>query len=310
MLFFRQWRALRDHAAPRGVRVIGDLPMFVAHDSADVWSRRHLFRLDERGFPTHVSGAPPDDFNPRGQVWGHPLFDWNATAGDDWHWWIDRVRHALRHSDVVRLDHFVGYRAAWEVPFGEQDAKDGAYGPGPGNALFEALEKALGTLAFIAEDLGDVHPEVEALRTRLGFPGMRVLQFGFTGSPADNIHVPHNHTPDAIAYTGTHDNDTIAGWCGSLPPDQKEHLARYLGVSSEESHWRLLRLVWLSVARTAVAPVQDLLGLGSRTRMNRPGSARGNWAFRLRPRELGDDLATRLAQLTEAAGRRPAASAG
>ena len=303
LLFFRQWNALREHAREQGVRILGDLPMFVAHDSADVWARRDLFRLDSDGAPTHVSGAPPDDFNTEGQVWGHPLFNWRAVEDDAWSWWIERARHALAHSDVVRLDHFVGYRAAWEVPFGRQAAADGEYGAGPGPALFDALVAALGPLAFVAEDLGDVHPEVEVLRQRLAFPGMRVLQFAFTGSPAKNIHLPHNHRHDCIAYTGTHDNDTISGWFDALPHDQRERLSAYLGASPEASHWNLLRLNALSVARTAIAPVQDLLGLGSRARTNRPGSASNNWAFRVRPKELSESLAQQLGQLTELAGR-------
>ncbi len=305
LLFDRQWRALRSHAHARGIRILGDLPMFVAHDSADAWEHRELFRLNDALEPTHVSGAPPDAFNRDGQVWGHPLFDWERVRARSFDWWTARVRRSLALFDLVRLDHFVGYRATWEVPFGTRDASSGRYGDGPGAELFEALSAALGELPFVAENLGDVTREVEDLRARLGFPGMRVLQFAFGGDPDTNVHLPHRHVRECVAYTGTHDNDTTAGWFASLDAagDERRRVLACTGGDERTVHWDILRTAWLSVADTAIAPVQDLLGLGSRARMNRPGTATRNWRFRLRPHELEGDLADRLRGLTEAAGR-------
>ena len=311
LLFQRQWSALRHYAAERGVRILGDLPMFVAHDSADVWARRELFRLDENGMPLCVSGAPPDDFNPAGQVWGHPLFDWAAVEAHGWNWWRQRVAHAIALSDSVRLDHFVGYNAAWEVPVpesGHWNSSEGRYGPGPGATLFTALAESSGELPFVAEDLGDMNDEVEALRVRLGFPGMRILQFGFSGDARENIHLPHNYARDSIAYTGTHDNDTIAGWFQSLKHDEttRARILELIGGHADEAPWNLVRAAALSVSDTAILPVQDLFGMRSRARMNRPGSAEGNWRFRLRPHEATDAKADELGRLTRAAGRWPA----
>ncbi len=310
LLFARQWTALRTYALDHGVRIMGDLPMFVAHDSADVWARRALFRLDASGKPECVSGAPPDDFNPGGQVWGHPLFDWESVEASDWDWWKHRVQRAIALSDSVRLDHFVGYNAAWEVPVpetGSWKSADGAYGAGPGAKLFDALTEACGVLPFVAEDLGDMNDEVERLRVELGFPGMRILQFAFTGDPKRNIHLPHNYATDTIAYTGTHDNDTIAGWFQSLG-DGSETEARVLqviGGHRDRASWNLVRAAELSVADYCMVPVQDLFGMRSRARMNRPGTALKNWRFRLRPREASHAKADELAALVRAAGRWP-----
>ncbi|MFT7663545.1 MAG: 4-alpha-glucanotransferase [Planctomycetota bacterium] len=308
LLFERQWNALRQFAAERGVRIMGDLPMFVAHDSADVWSRPELFRLGESGAPLCVSGAPPDDFNPGGQVWGHPLFDWDAVIAADWDWWTERVRRALALADSVRLDHFVGYNAAWEVPVPEKGrwkSSDGVYGPGPGSTLFEAIGAKLGPLAFVAEDLGDMNDAVETLRVNLGYPGMRVLQFAYSGEASENIHLPHNYARDVIAYTGTHDNDTIAGWFKSLDPESEERRAvlAMTGGTPDAAPWDLVKLAQYSVADMAIMPAQDLYGMGSRARMNRPGTTNGNWRFRLRPREVNDAKADELATLTRDCGR-------
>jgi len=310
LLFHRQWSALRSFAAEHGVRIMGDLPMFVAHDSADVWARRELFRLDENGQPLCVSGAPPDDFNPGGQVWGHPLFDWEAVETCEWDWWKERVDRAISLSDLVRLDHFVGYNAAWEVPppvNGTWNSADGAYGTGPGARLFETLAATFGELPFVAEDLGDMNDEVEALRVHLGFPGMRILQFAFSGDPKQNIHLPHNYARDSIAYTGTHDNDTIAGWFRSLKDNEevRSRVLEVIGGHSDNAAWNLVKLAQLSVSDYCIVPAQDLYGMRSRARMNRPGTAAGNWRFRLRPREVNDSKADELAKLTRAAGRWP-----
>jgi len=309
LVFARQWRALRAYAAERGVRVLGDLPMYVAHDSADVWARRELFQLDAEGHPRSVAGAPPDAFNAGGQVWGHPPYRWDAVADDGWKWWVERVRHALAGCDLLRLDHFLGYQRAWSVPTGSAGADAGAYEQGPGAALFEVLQAQLGRLPFVAEDLGDATPAAEELRDRFGFAGMRVLQFGFGPDSATSPHVPHNHVPDCVAYTGTHDNDTAAGWFRSLragdgaPGPDQQRVLDYAGSDGRAVHWDLVRLTQLSVARTAVVPVQDLLGLGSRSRMNRPGSPGSNWRWRLRRGALDGAVEERLAELTALGGR-------
>lgn len=302
LLLDRQWRALRTAARQRGIALVGDLPMFVSHDSADVWARRELFRLDADLLPTHVSGAPPDDFNAAGQVWGHPLFDWEAVRKAGFDWWIARVRRSLELFDEVRLDHFVGYRAAWEVPWGATSAAAGAYGDGPGAELFEVLERALGPLPFLAEDLGDVTAEVVRLRERLGFPGMRVLQFAF-GGDGENPHLPHNHERKGFVYTGTHDNDTVRGWFEGLGEAERGRVLALVGGDGDEVSRGMVRLAWGSVAESAVAPVQDVLGLGSGARMNRPGTVGENWVFRVVEGELGGREWERLGELTGVSGR-------
>jgi 4-alpha-glucanotransferase len=305
-LFFRQWHALREHAGARGVRIVGDAPIFVAHDSTDLWAHPELFRLDARGLPEVVAGVPPDYFSATGQLWGNPLYDWEALARSGHRWWIDRLRSARRLVDVLRLDHFIGFERYWEVPAGSPTARTGRWVPGPGAALFDAMAAELGELPIIAEDLGLVTPEVEALRLRYGFPGMRVLQFAFAGAVEERF-LPHRYDRNTVVYTGTHDNDTTRGWFAAAAPRERRHLERYLGraVREEDASWELMRLAWASVADHAVAPLQDVLSLGSEARMNTPGTATGNWAWRVLPDQLPDALLDRLGEMTETYGREP-----
>ncbi len=307
-LFSRQLGRLRAHAARHGVRLIGDLPIFICDDSTDVWANRRLFQLDPRGRCTAVAGCPPDAFSATGQRWGNPLYDWDAMAAEGFAWWVARLRHALRQTDVVRIDHFRGFEAYWRIPARSPTARNGKWIEAPGHALFQALKRDLKSLPFIAEDLGVITPAVDALRDAFGLPGMRVLQFAFDGT--DNVHLPHNHVRNAIAYTGTHDNNTTRGWYRSLDADARQRVQRYLPEirSSQDAVAALLRAAWSSVAKLAVAPLQDVLGLDSRARMNTPGTVRDNWAWRLTPVALDPRAFTRLAELTDTYGRWPTAS--
>jgi 4-alpha-glucanotransferase len=301
--FFRQWMALRDYCHARGVRIIGDLPIFVAHDSADVWAHREYFKLDDRGNPTVVAGVPPDYFSGTGQLWGNPLYDWNQLRADGFKWWIDRVRFAFSQFDLMRIDHFRGFAACWEIPAGHPTAQNGQWIPAPGRELFTALTAALGQMPIIAENLGVITPEVESLRTEFGFPGMRVLQFAFGSDPA-NLHLPHNYTRDVTVYTGTHDNDTTLGWFVGLDEtDERDFCLKYLGGVAPEIHWDLIRAAQASVADTAIIPLQDVLGLGNEARMNLPASQSENWAWRFDAALLTDAVAGRLKQLTVVFGR-------
>ena len=302
--FFRQWTALKRYAHARGIRVIGDLPIFVAHDSADVWSRPELFRLGPDGRSLVVAGVPPDHFSKTGQLWGNPIYDWEAMAQNGYAWWIERVRGALEQVDVLRLDHFRGFQAYWEVPATEETAANGRWVKGPGTRLFAALREALGELPFIAEDLGLITPEVEALREQLGLPGMKVLQFAFDDDP-DNPYLPHNYERNSVVYTGTHDNDTARGWYTNADPDTQHFVRLYLGRDGHDIAWDLIRLALSSVADWAVIPLQDVLDLGSEARMNTPGRLGGNWTWRCESHQLADLTAVRLAELTRIYGRAP-----
>lgn len=300
--FFRQWRGLRSYACSRGVAVIGDIPIFVAYDSADVWANPGLFKLDERERPVVVAGVPPDYFSKTGQLWGNPLYDWDRLADSGYGWWIERVRNDLLLFDMVRVDHFRGFEAHWEVPACEKTAVNGRWVKGPGEAFFTALKEALGELPIIAEDLGVITPEVEALRDRFAFPGMKILQFAF-GSGPHNPYLPHNHTRDCVVYTGTHDNDTTAGWFASLKEKEWRNVLRYLHAPGEEIAWEMIRAAMASVADTAIIPLQDILSMGNDARMNRPGIAAGNWSWRFPHGILTEKLAKRLHELTELYGR-------
>lgn len=301
-LFARQWGRLREHAAARGVRIVGDIPIFVAHDSADVWARRELFRVDEHGSAEVVSGVPPDYFSETGQRWGNPLYRWHEMRRRGYPWWKSRFRRTLEQVDVVRIDHFRGFEAFWEIPADEPTAENGAWRPGPGAALFREVERELGSLPLIAEDLGLITAEVEALRDELALPGMRVLQFGFDGDAA-NPHLPENYIEHAVAYPGTHDNDTVLGWWSGAEPAERARAERLFDAEALPLHWRLLRLVWASRASWAIAQLQDVLGLGSEGRMNSPGTSAGNWAWRLDDAALTPGLAARLRAETERARR-------
>jgi 4-alpha-glucanotransferase len=307
-VFEDQWQRLREFGRQRGVMVIGDLPIFVAHDSACVWANPELFFLDEQGRPLVVAGVPPDYFSETGQLWGNPLYRWDVHAADDYSWWLDRLRFLLGRVDMIRIDHFRGFAAYWEIPAGSETAVSGRWVPGPGEAFFESMRRRLGSLPLIAEDLGVITPDVEALRDDLDLPGMRVLQFGFGADPGADMYLPHHYVHHCLAYTGTHDNDTTVGWLTSTEvattqsqaeiDAERAFVRRYIGRSNDEIHWAMIRLAIASVADTAIVPMQDILGLGSRARMNMPGRAEGNWTWRFQRAELGAAAREKLAELT------------
>lgn len=297
LLFARQWARLRDAAAAAGVGLVGDLPIFVAGDSADVTGNRELFLLNEHGQPDVVAGCPPDAFTPVGQKWGMPLYDWHGNAASGFDWWRLRLTALLERVDLVRIDHFRGFEAAWHVPADAPDASTGRWVPGPGAPLFEALRESCGdTLPLIAEDLGVITPAVEALRDGLNLPGMRVLQFAFGGEP-NHPYLPHGYPSRSVVYTGTHDNQTTLGWWQSIGEDERSRVLRYLGGGSGDPAWDLIRLAWDSPADLAIAPMQDLLALDDAARLNTPGATEGNWAWRL-DTTPDDVLAGRLAEAT------------
>lgn len=305
-LFFRQWFALKGHANAAKVRIVGDIPIFVAHDSADVWAHQDLFALDRQGKPTVVAGVPPDFFSASGQRWGNPHYRWDILARANYDWWVDRLRETLRQVDIVRIDHFRGFESFWEIPADSPTAQRGRWVKGPGEALFRAVEKALGLeLPIVVEDLGTITPEVEDLRDRLGYPGMKILQFAF-GDDASNPYLPHNYDHNFVVYTATHDNNTTTGWFAGLGERERSAVQRYLGRHGDDIAWDLIRLASSSVANTAIVPLQDVLGLGSEARMNFPGKADGNWAWRYTPDQLTRGHADRLRELTTIYGRAPA----
>ena len=305
-LFAQQWASLREYANQREVKIVGDLPIFVAYDSADVWSNPGIFFLDEAGRSTVVSGVPPDYFSTTGQRWGNPLYNWEELARTDYAWWIERFRAAFRLTDIVRLDHFRGFESYWEVPADEETAINGRWAKGPGADLFQRVFQTLGDQPIIAEDLGLITEAVEKLRVLLDFPGMRVLQFAFGEGPKA-LYLPHNYDADTLVYTGNHDNDTTVGWFEKAAPHEREYLLRYLAMDGNANPadvtWRLLRLAWSSVASMAIAPLQDLLAIGSEGRMNAPGDAEGNWAWRYHPDSLSEWARERLLEITLTYGR-------
>jgi 4-alpha-glucanotransferase len=303
-VFFDQWRALRARAHERGIAIVGDIPVFVAHDSADVWAHQDLFKLDERGLPIVAAGVPPDYFSATGQLWGNPLYQWEAMAATGYDWWIKRFRHLLELVDLVRIDHFRGFEAAWEVPAGATTAVDGTWVKGPGGAVFQAIGTALGgPPPVIAEDLGLITDEVRALLHSTGFPGMKVLQFAF-GDQATNPYLPHNYAdPNCVVYTGTHDNDTTRGWYSAASEHEREHAARYLGTDAAHIARDVMRAALGSIAKTALVPLQDVLDLGSEARMNTPGSVEENWTWRFQADQLDPERADCLAQMTVTYGR-------
>ena len=307
-LLFRQGRRLKAHGLARGVRMLGDLPFYVSPDSSDVWANPQLFRLDERNRPLFVGGVPPDYFSTTGQLWGNPIYDWQALRETGYRWWIDRLRALLAHVDMVRLDHFRAFAAAWHVPAGAATAQTGSWVPGPGAAFFAAAKEALGGLPFIAEDLGLITPDVEELRNRFGLPGMRVLQFAFDGS-SNNPHLPNNYAHNTVVYTGTHDNPTTRGWFETLPYQQRQNvwncLKRPAGVSADAAP-ALIEVAWGSLAGLAIAPLQDLLNSDSDARMNQPGQAEGNWRWRCTAAMLTEAVWQWLRDLTLASNRAPA----
>lgn len=308
--FYEQWRELREYGRARGIRIMGDLPIYVAHDSADVWVNRRFFQLDARGRPVVVSGVPPDYFSKTGQLWGNPIYDWEALARDGYRWWLDRFGAVFQMVDMIRLDHFRGFEAYWEVPAGETTAVNGHWVKGPGSALFRAAKEALGELPFVAENLGVITPEVEAIRNECGFPGMAVLQFAFGTDPQAPTFRPHNYPREVVAYTGTHDNDTTVGWWSSQAGTdstrseedirrERDFAKRYLNSDGREINWAFIRALEASVADTVLIPMQDVLGLGTEARMNQPATAGGNWRWRYRPGALKPELAARLREMAE-----------
>lgn len=304
-LFFRQWQGIRTYAARAGICIIGDLPIYVAEDSVEVWMQPELFQLDENLTPTFVAGCPPDYFSDDGQLWGNPLYKWEAHKEEDFQWWTERMRFQLRLYDMIRIDHFRGLESYWAVPYGDRTARRGHWVPGPADALFEAMERELGPLPVIAEDLGYMTKEVYAFRERTGFPGMKVLQFAFDPE-ATSDYLPHNLTENAVLYTGTHDNDTIAGWFEAADPKEIAFARAYLGLSEAEGLVNgMMRGAATSVCHTVIYQMQDLLGLGDESRMNRPGTADGNWTWRMRPDVLTVELAGRMRELTRMSGRLP-----
>ena len=302
--FDTQWAAIKSYANQRGVAIMGDLPIFVAHHSADCWSRPDLYDLDADFQPAVVAGVPPDAFTAEGQRWGNPLYRWDRMAVEDYAWWTARVRRALAHADVFRIDHFRGFAAYWEVPATCPTAMEGRWVAGPGRALFDAITAALGELPIVAEDLGIITPDVTALREACGFPGMRVLQFAF-GDDARNPYLPHRCTPESVIYTGTHDNDTTRSWWHSATPSERHFAASYLPAGADDIHWAMIRAACNSVANTAVYPLQDVLGLDGAHRMNRPGSPVGNWTWRFTWAMVGAEPTRVLGVITAASGRGP-----
>jgi len=307
--FFGQWQKLKTHCQSYGISIMGDIPIYVAHDSADVWAHPELFHLDEQSRPTAVAGVPPDYFSATGQLWGNPLYRWDVSAASGHRWWIDRFRASLKLFDLVRLDHFRGFEAFWEVPANALTAQEGKWVKGPGAEFFRTLKTALKELPFVAENLGVITPEVEGLREEFGFPGMSLLQFAFGNDPQGPSFRPHNYSRELVAYTGGHDNDTTDGWWSSSGVGESTRTAEdvrkersfaraYLGFDREPVNWVFIRAVLASVADLAVVPLQDVLGLGSEARMNLPGTVSGNWKWRYRPDSLTRDLTRRLRDLT------------
>lgn len=302
-IFFRQWNKLRSYANERGIQIIGDIPIFVAYDSADVWSHPELFFLDKDGNPTVVAGVPPDAFSATGQLWGNPLYNWEIHKKDGYAWWLSRVRASLQTVDIIRFDHFRGFAGYYEIPANHNTAELGRWVAGPGEDLFRAVDKYLGDglnthgtgLPIIAEDLGLVTPDVIKLLEAFDLPGMKVLQFGFTGP--ENPFLPHNYIPNCVAYTGTHDNDTTRGWFELAEKPEREFAMRYLVVDGHDFAWDLIRAVWKSVAVIAITPMQDVLSLGGEARMNFPSRLGGNWSWRMDESDMREDLATKLKDL-------------
>ncbi len=312
-LFFRQWSNLKNYTNEKNIKIVGDIPIFISLDSSDVWCNPREFKLDAENYPLVVAGVPPDYFSATGQLWGNPIYNWDAMREDGFRWWISRVKATLQTVDIVRVDHFRGFAAAWEVPGKDKTAVNGKWVNVPGAELFNALRQAIGELPFWAEDLGVITSDVEYLRDSFGFPGMRILQYAFSGD-AKNHDLPHNYIHSSVAYTGTHDNDTTVGWFNSgtgkgstrgASEIKREHkfCLEYLNSDGREINWDFIRAIWASVADSAIAPMQDLLGLGNDARMNLPASTIGNWNWRCQKGNFSDDIAERLRNLTEIYGR-------
>jgi len=305
-IFYQQWSDLKRYCNQNGIQIIGDIPIYVTFDSADVWSHPEIFKLSRAKKPSYVAGVPPDYFSRSGQLWGNPVYNWQRLKDSDYSWWIQRIKHNLSLFDLVRIDHFLGFVAYWQVPANHKTARHGQWIKGPKQDFFNVLLKHVPSAPIIAEDLGSVTADVRQIIDKFGFPCMRVLQFGFDGDAKKNPHILHNHIENCVVYTGTHDNNTIRGWFSKeAKPEQKKRLFDYLGrkVSTKEMHWHLIRLAMSSVARIAIIPMQDVLGLGQEARMNRPATTKGNWMWRLRPGQITTAVAGKLGDLTRIYGR-------
>ena len=301
-LFYKQWHALRKYANDQGVRIIGDIPIFIAHDSADAWSHKELFYLDEKGLPTVVAGVPPDFFAKTGQLWGNPLYRWEVHAQSDYSWWLDRLRAAFSMTDMLRFDHFRGFVDYWEVPAGEDTAENGRWVLGPGEKFMNRVDEEFQGVPIIAEDLGSLSPEVFRLRDQFNLPGMKILVFAFN-SDESNLFLPHHFPENCVVYTGTHDNDTVVGWFNRIGEEEKTFALEYLGSSGEDIAWDMIELGWSSKAVIAAAPLQDLLSLDDSARMNYPGDPQGNWRWRFSEDDLSDELKDRLREINDKYGR-------
>ncbi|HVH89368.1 MAG TPA: 4-alpha-glucanotransferase [Terriglobales bacterium] len=314
--FFEQWSALKNYCRKKDIRLMGDLPIYVAHDSSDVWAHPEYFCLTQDGRAEKVAGVPPDYFSATGQLWGNPIYRWDLIKADGYSWWIERFRASFRLFDMLRVDHFRGFEAYWEVPGGDTTAQNGKWIKGPGAELFATVESQLGPLPILAENLGVITPEVEAIRERFGFPGMAILQFAFGNDPQGPSFRPHNYPRNIVAYTGTHDNDTVVGWWTSKPGagsirteedirKERAFTKAYLALNGEEINWRFIRTLMASVADTVIFPLQDVLGMGSQARMNVPGTATGNWRWRFRGENLNEQITGRLREMAAIYDRLP-----
>jgi 4-alpha-glucanotransferase len=301
-IFFRQWLAVKDYAHQKNIRIIGDIPLYVALDSVDAWANTELFQFDAEKNPIAVGGVPPDYFSKTGQLWGNPLFQWDVLKKDNYRWWIDRIKSNLVLYDIIRIDHFRGFAAYWSVPYGEKTAVNGKWIPCPGKDLFNQISKELGEIPIIAEDLGVITDDVVDLRDSFGLPGMKILQFAFDSSEA-NDYIPYNFTKNCIVYTGTHDNDTVKGWFEKAKPEDRKYVLEYMHSTGEDICQDFIRLAWASVSNTAIVPMQDLLGLGNEARMNLPGTTVNNWMWRAKSKDFSKELALQLAHLTVLYGR-------
>lgn len=303
-IYNQQWQDLKAYANERNIQIIGDIPIFVAFDSADVWAHKDLFFLDSKGFPTQVAGVPPDYFSATGQLWGNPLYNWEVHKAENYAWWINRIKYALNDVDILRIDHFRGFESYWSVPYGSETAMSGSWVKGPGKELFYALEAALGApLPIIAEDLGVITKEVEDLRDHFDFPGMKILQFAFENHREDNYFLPHHYVQNCVCYTGTHDNDTTVGWYLKASPESQDKVRRYMNTDGMDIAWDFIRTCLSSAANMAIIPLQDVLSFDSWARMNTPGVAMDNWHFRYTPNMLSEGISKRLLSLTTLFGR-------
>ncbi len=301
-IFSRQWKRLKKYANQKGIKIIGDIPIFVAFDSSDLWAHPELFFLNKKGLPSVVAGVPPDYFSPTGQLWGNPLYRWSVHKKNGYKWWIERIKSSLRLFDIIRLDHFRGFAGYWEIPSGKPTAEIGRWVKGPGAHFFKAILNSIDDIPLIAEDLGEITPDVLELLNKFNFPGMKILQFSFASDP-DDPFLPHNYPVRCMAYTGTHDNDTTRGWYESAPVTEQDLCRRYLARSGDDIPWDMIRAVWSSVSVIALAPLQDLLSLGSEARMNFPGRPSGNWTWRMPSDALSTPLLERLREMNFLYGR-------